>query len=86
MVAMVAATVFFGLAALLGHDDWDRGDVGAASFVLTIVGFVVLTLGGWLGGTIVFVYGMRVLDLAKEPARRAVEPVPHPEKDQAESS
>jgi uncharacterized membrane protein len=28
--------------------------------VLTLVGFVLLTAGGWLGGSIVFRYGMRV--------------------------
>ena len=27
---------------------------------LTLIGFVLLTVGGWLGGAIVFVHGMRV--------------------------
>ena len=84
LTAMVSATVFFGLAALLGHDSFKRGDVSAGPFVLTIVGFGLLTLGGWLGGTIVFVHGMRVLNLVKEPADRAVSPVPKPEKEAAE--
>jgi hypothetical protein len=48
--------------------------------VLTLVGFGVLTLGGWLGGTIVFVHGMRVLNLVEEPSARAVAPVATPEK------
>jgi len=30
--------------------------------VLTLVGFLVLTAGGWLGGAVVFVHGTRVLD------------------------
>ena len=84
LTAMVSATVFFGLAALLGHDSFKRGDVSAGPFVLTIVGFGLLTLGGWLGGTIVFVHGMRVLNLVREPAERAVSPVPKPEKEAAE--
>jgi uncharacterized membrane protein len=84
LTAMVSATVFFGLAALLGHDSFKRGDVSAGPFVLTLVGFGLLTLGGWLGGTIVFVHGMRVLNLVKEPAERAVSPVPKPEKEAAE--
>ena len=84
LTAMVSATVFFGLAGLLGHDSFKRGDVGAGPFVLTIVGFGLLTLGGWLGGTIVFVHGMRVLNLVREPAERAVSPVPKPEKEAAE--
>jgi uncharacterized membrane protein len=86
LTAMVSATVFFGLAALLGHDSFKRGNVSAGPFVLTIVGFGLLTLGGWLGGTVVFVHGMRVLSLVKEPAERAVSPVPKPEKEAAEGS
>jgi hypothetical protein len=54
--------------------------VTSGSLVLTLVGFGFLTLGGWLGGTVVFVYGMRVLNLIDQPARRAVAPVPHREK------
>jgi len=28
--------------------------------VLTLAGFVALTAGGWFGGAIVFIHGMRV--------------------------
>lgn len=84
MIAMVTATVFFGLAAIFGHDGYLHGNVTAGPFVLTVVGFVCLTVGGWLGGAIVFVHGMRVLNLVDEPARRAAAPVPHPEKEAAE--
>jgi uncharacterized membrane protein len=84
LTAMVSATVFFGLAALLGHDSFKRGDVTAGPFILTVVGFGLLTLGGWLGGTVVFVHGMRVLNLVQEPADRAVSPLPKPEKEAAE--
>ena len=52
--------------------------------MLTLVGFFLLTVGGWLGGSIVFNYGMRVLNLVEEPASRAVSPVPHPEEEAAE--
>ena len=54
--------------------------------MLTLIGFGLLTLGGWFGGAIVFVHGMRVLSLVEEPAQRAVAPVPHPEKERAEGS
>jgi uncharacterized membrane protein len=84
MTAMVSATVFFGLAAIFGHDSFKRGDITAGPFILTVVGFALLTLGGWLGGTVVFVHGMRVLSLVKEPADRAVSPLPKPEKEAAE--
>jgi len=84
MLAMVTATVFFLIAVLVGHSGYKHGAVDAGPFILTLVGFAFLTLGGWIGGTIVFVYGMRVLGLAGEPTRRAIEPFPHPEKDAAE--
>ena len=49
------------------------------------VGWCVLVVGGWLGGTITFVHGMRVLNLVDEPTARAVLPAPLPEKEQAEA-
>jgi hypothetical protein len=58
--------------------------MGSATLAATLVGFAFLTLGGWLGGTIVFVHGMRVLNLVEEPAARAVAPG-RPEKEQAEA-
>ena len=84
LLAMVTATVFFLLAAIVGHGDYVDAQVGSGALILTLVGFVLLTLGGWLGGSIVFTHGMRVLKLVDEPARRAVTPG-HPEKEQAEA-
>ncbi|HEY8791446.1 MAG TPA: DUF2231 domain-containing protein [Gaiellaceae bacterium] len=86
MIAMLTATVFFALAAIFGHAAYIRGNVSSGAYVLTVIGFVSMTLGGWLGGTIVFVYGMRVLNLLREPAGRAVSPIPHTEKEKAEGS
>ena len=86
MIAMVTATLFFAAAALFGHDEFLAGNVRADGFVLTLIGFVVLTVGGWLGGAIVYVHGMRVLNLVEEPAPRAVSPLPHAEKETAERS
>ncbi len=84
MFAMVSATVFFALAAILGHASYKHGDVSAGAFVATVIGFGFLTLGGWLGGAIVFVHGMRVLSLVQEPASRATAPVRHSEEETAE--
>jgi uncharacterized membrane protein len=72
--AMVTAAVLFLLALLWGHADYSSGALGAGPLTLTLVAFAVLTLGGWLGGTIVFVYGMRVLGLDDAPAAEAVLP------------
>jgi uncharacterized membrane protein len=84
MIAMVAATVLFAVAAVTGHARYDEGVVEAVPFVFTLLGFGTLTLGGWLGGTIVFVHGMRVLNLVEEPASRAASPIPDREEEQAE--
>jgi uncharacterized membrane protein len=86
MLSMVTATVFFGLAAIFGHDAYTHANVSTGAYVLTVVGFGFLTLGGWLGGAVVYVYGMRVLSLVKEPAERAIAPVPDAEKEIAEGS
>jgi uncharacterized membrane protein len=85
MLVMVSATVFFGLAAIFGHAGWKDGNVTSGPFVLTLVGFCLMAVGGWLGGSIVFVHGMRVLNLVDEPPERAVAPVAHREKEQAEA-
>jgi uncharacterized membrane protein len=84
LLAMVTATVFFLLAAIFGHGGYVDHTVTSGSLILTLIGFGFLTLGGWLGGSVVFVHGMRVLNLIVEPTRRAVAPVPHPEKELAE--
>ena len=78
------ASVFFVIAIIVGHRPYDHGDVNAVSFILTLIGFVLLLGGGWLGGAITYVHGMRVLNLVDEPSRRAVAPAPTPEKEAAE--
>jgi uncharacterized membrane protein len=84
LIAMVTATVFFLIAVLIGHSGYKHGAVDAGPYILTLIGFASMTLGGWLGGAIVFVHGMRVLNLVEEPAQRAASPVPKPEKEMAE--
>ena len=74
MISMLTATVFFALTAIVVHDDYADGDVGAAAFILTLVGYAALTVGGWLGGSVVYVHGMRVLKLVDEPSADAVTP------------
>jgi uncharacterized membrane protein len=82
-VAMATATVFFLLAILFGHSGYTHGAVTTGSFVLTLIGFAALSAGGWLGGAITYVHGMRVLSLVEESAIRASSPTPHREKVEA---
>jgi uncharacterized membrane protein len=84
MLVNVTASALFLVALLIGKDSFDSGDVGAGPLLLTLLAYATLAVGGWLGGTIVFVHGMRVLNLVDEPASRAASPVPKPEKDAAE--
>jgi uncharacterized membrane protein len=84
MIAMLLATACFLIAIGAGYGDGIDGALPDGAFILTLAGFLVLTVGGWLGGAVVFNYGMRVLNLVEEPASRAVSPVPHPEEEAAE--
>ena len=83
LVAMVTATVLFLLAAIVGHGGYVDREVTGWALVLMLLGFGTLTLGGWLGGTIVFVHGMRVLSLVEEPSLQASAPIVTEEKERA---
>jgi uncharacterized membrane protein len=61
LTAMVCAVVLFGLAAWLQYDGYQSGEVTTAGLICSVLGFLALTAGGWLGGAIVFVHGIRVL-------------------------
>lgn len=74
LVAMVTATLVFLVTAVASHGGYVDGEVTAVALVLTLAGFGLLTLGGWLGGTIVYVHGMRVLSETDKPAREAANP------------
>lgn len=84
MVVMLSATVVFLVTALVGYDAYEDEAVSTVGLVLTLLGFGLLTLGGMFGGSIVFVHGMRVLNLVDEPAERALSPFAEPEEERAE--
>src|SRR5919202_2126460 len=67
--AMLTAVVLFAVAAWLQHAGYERGDVTTGGLVFALAGLVALTIGGWLGGAVVFVHGVRVL--AAEEGSRA---------------
>lgn len=73
LTAMLAATALFLGAVFAGRGGHDDGVVTGAAFALTLVGFALLTLGGWLGGSVVFVHGTRVLRLVRQPTLRPPE-------------
>jgi hypothetical protein len=71
---MVAAAALFGLAAILGYGGWSDREIEALPLVLTLLGFGTLTAGGWIGGSIVFVHGMRVEEEPEKPSSDAIVP------------
>jgi uncharacterized membrane protein len=73
-IVMVSATVCFLIAASAGHGDYVDRTVGGGAFVFTLIGYGLLVVGSWLGGALVFTYGMRVLNLVREPAAKAAVP------------
>jgi uncharacterized membrane protein len=61
LLVMLSATVLFALTFLIHLDGYRDGEVTTGAWVLGLSAEAVLALGGWVGGTLVFVYGLRVL-------------------------
>jgi uncharacterized membrane protein len=71
LTAMVSAVALFAFAAWRQYHGYQHGHVTTGGLILSLSGATVLTVGGWLGGSMVFVHGVRVL----EPPQQA-EPEP----------
>lgn len=77
LIVMVVATTLFVVTTVLLGAEYARGETLEPTVVATIMGIVayaILALGGWIGGTIVFVHGMRVESEPETPAGEAIEP------------
>jgi uncharacterized membrane protein len=61
LAAMVSAVVLYAVAAWLQYAGYRNDEVTTGGLVFSLAGLVALTTGGWLGGAIVFVHGVRVL-------------------------
>ena len=61
LFTMVAATVVFALTFVAHLNGYDDGTVETLPLVLGLAAEGVLLAGGFLGGTLVFAYGVRVL-------------------------
>jgi uncharacterized membrane protein len=72
LTAMLTAVALFALAAWRQHPGYVLGDVTLGGLILSVAGLVVLTVGGWLGGSVVFVHGTRVIgrDTDRDTGRR----------------
>src|SRR3954470_17466414 len=61
LFTMLSATILFAVAFLGQLDGYDHGDIKTLGLVFGLAAEAVLAIGGYIGGTIVFVYGNRVL-------------------------
>ena len=62
LTAMLCAVSLFAVATWRQYDGYQHGHVTTGGLVLTLCAFAVLSVGGWLGGSLVFVHATRVLD------------------------
>ena len=74
LITMVSATVVFALAFVTQIDGYDDGQVETLPLILGLAAEALLAVGGYIGGTIVFVYGNRVLKRPDVPVRDALTP------------
>jgi uncharacterized membrane protein len=85
MVLNVAVTILWAVNLILRWDGLDGAHaVGTGPLVLSVVGMAVLLVAGYLGGRMVYDYGISVARLSKEEWRRVAEAggarLPEPEK------
>ena len=72
-VVMVLATSSFLVTEALLQKDFDQGRISGTSALGALVAFALMGAGGYIGGTIVFEYGMRVQNQPPEaPARETL--------------
>ncbi len=69
LTAMVSAVALFALAAWQQYHGYGQSDVTTGGLVLTQCGVGVLTIGEWLGGSLVFVHAARVLRIEESGER-----------------
>jgi uncharacterized membrane protein len=81
LFTMVSATVVFAVAWLLQRPGYVHGTVKPGGWIAAVVAELLLAAGGYLGGTIVFVYGHRVLGRPQTGLRSALVPGAAPPSD-----
>jgi uncharacterized membrane protein len=74
LLIMVCATVLFVVTWLVERPGYDHGEVKTLAWILGVIAEVFLVAGGYLGGSIVFVYGHRVLKRPDTPLADALIP------------
>jgi uncharacterized membrane protein len=75
MISNVTALVLFIMAFAIGIS---RNGPSAATLVLSILGLIAVSIGGWLGGALVYEHGVGVESRQREEAQepREVQSIP----------
>jgi uncharacterized membrane protein len=60
-VVMSCTTATYLVADAMLQTGFDTGQIPGSAALVTLIAFLLLFAGGYIGGTVVFVYGMRVL-------------------------
>ena len=74
LVTMVSATVLFAITWLLQRPGYIHENINTRTWIVALIAEALLAAGGYLGGTIVFVYGERVEGRRDTPVARAIRP------------
>jgi uncharacterized membrane protein len=74
LFTMLTATVLFAVAFVGQLDGYEHGQVKTLGLAFGVGAEALLAVGGYIGGTIVFVYGNRVLAQRETPVRDALVP------------
>jgi uncharacterized membrane protein len=74
LVTMVTATVLFVVTWLLQRPGYIDSEVCTSALIVGLIAEATLAVGGYIGGTIVFVYGNRVVNRTDAPVADALTP------------
>jgi uncharacterized membrane protein len=74
LLIMLSATVLFAITFLVQLDGYRDDEVRTVAWILGAGAEALLAAGGYIGGTIVFVYGTRVLNRPETPLGDALIP------------
>ena len=83
---MVSATVVFAVAWLLQRPGYVHGTVKPGGWIVAVAAELLLAAGGYMGGTIVFVYGHRVVNRPRTAVRSALTPAAPPPSDPSDGA
>lgn len=74
LVTMVTATLVFAGAWLAQRPGYNHGKIETLGLVLGLAAEALLALGGYIGGALVFAYGVRVIKRPDAPIAEALIP------------